>query len=331
MDNDKMLVTGATGHLGNVLVKKLKELNMDVRIFVLPGEDLDPIKGLDVEVFTGDITDPESVFEAVKGCGYVFHLASIVSIEKGKKNILEKVNVGGARNIVDACLNHNVKRLVYVSSVHALTEPEHGTSFVENTDFEPEKLFGDYSWSKAMASREVKNGADRGLDTIFVYPSGILGPYDHRKTNNFNNEIQRFLKADKNKPLIYFDGEYDYVDVRDVADGIIKAFQKGESGMSYLLTGEKVSLKKIYEMCMKASGKRMKLKRIPYKIVYAAAYVSEFMAKFIKKKFFFTTYSVAVLRSNADFDNSFTMKQLGYKARTFEESIRDTIEWLKNN
>lgn len=331
MDSDKVLVTGATGHLGNVLVKKLKELNMDVRIFVLPGEDLEPDEGLDVEVFTGDIADSESVFEAVKGCGYVFHLASIVSIEKGKKNILEKVNVGGARNIVDACLNHNVKRLVYVGSVHALTEPEHGISFIENTDFEPEKLFGDYSWSKAMASIEVKNGVDRGLDAVFVYPSGILGPYDHGKTNNFNNEIRRFLKAGKNKTLIYFDGEYDYVDVRDVADGIIKAFKKGESGMGYLLTGEKVSLKKIYEMCIKISGKHMKLKKIPYGIVYVAAFVSEFITKLTKKRFYFTTYAVEVLRSNSDFDNSFTKKKLGYKARSFEESIKDTIEWLKKS
>lgn len=331
MDNNKILVTGATGHLGNVLVKKLKELNMDIRVFVLPGENLEPIKGIDVEVFTGDITDSNSVFEAVKDCEYVFHLASMVTVEKGKKDILEKINIGGARNIVNACLNYKVKRLVYVSSVHALTEPERGTCFVENTDFEPEKLFGDYSWSKAMASIEVKKGIDKGLDAVFVYPSGILGPYDYRKTNNFNNEIRRFLKADENKTLIYFDGEYDYVDVRDVADGIIKAFKNGEKGSSYLLTGEKVSIKYVYEMCMRASKKNMKLLKIPYKIVYGAACISEFIPNLSKKRAFLTTYSVSVLRSNADFDSSFTRNKIGYNARPFEESIKETIEWLKNN
>jgi len=328
MDNKKILVTGATGHLGNVLVKKMKELGLDIRVFVLPEEDLDPIKGIDVEVYTGDITESKSVFEAVKGCDYVFHLASMISIEKGKRKILEKVNVGGARNIIDACLNHRVKRLVYVSSVHALTEPTHGVSFVENTDFEPDKLLGDYAWSKAKASIEVKKGIDKGLDTVFVYPSGIVGPYDNRKTNNLINTLRDFLKTDKNKTLRYFDGEYDYVDVRDVADGILKAFEKGENGQSYLLTGEVVPVKQMYETFMKVSNKHMKLKKISYKLVYTVAFVSEFLSRIKKKKAILTTYAVAVLKSNADFDNSFTKEKLGYESRSFEESIKDTVEWL---
>ncbi|MBI9015227.1 MAG: NAD-dependent epimerase/dehydratase family protein [Clostridiales bacterium] len=329
MENKKILVTGATGHIGNVLVRKLTALDMDIRVFVLPGEDLDPIEGLEVEVCTGDVTDYKSVFDAVKGCDFVFHLASMISIEKGKKDILGKVNVGGAKNIVEACLSNDVKRLVYVSSVHALTEPPHGTAFVENTDFEPDKLLGDYAWSKATASIEVKKGVDRGLDTVFAYPSGIVGPYDNRKTNNLINTVRSFLEADKSDTLRYFEGEYDYVDVRDVADGIIKAFQKGESGMSYLFTGEKVTVKQMFETFMKASGKNMKLKRISYRVAYAAAYVAEAFSKLTKKKPSLTTYSVAVLKSNADFDNSFTKMKLGYKSRSFEESIRDTIEWLK--
>ncbi|MEC9488352.1 MAG: NAD(P)H-binding protein, partial [Halanaerobium sp.] len=109
------LVTGATGHIGNVLVKILLAEGYSLRVLVLPDDDLTALDGLPLEVVGGDVRDYPSVCRAVRGVARVFHLAGLVSIGSGKGRLLNQVNVGGTRNVIEACKAHGVKRLVYVS------------------------------------------------------------------------------------------------------------------------------------------------------------------------------------------------------------------------
>jgi nucleoside-diphosphate-sugar epimerase len=119
-------VTGATGHVGNVLVRDLLARRSSVRALVLPGDDQRPLANLDVEFIHGDVTDLASLESAFAGADIVFHLAGIVTIMPGMSRLLERVNVGGIRNVVAACRTTGVRRLVYTSSIHAIAEPPHG-------------------------------------------------------------------------------------------------------------------------------------------------------------------------------------------------------------
>ena len=110
-----IVITGATGHLGNVLVRKLLHQNKKVRVVILPGEDTASLEGLEVQKVEGDIRDPDSLRRAFQGADMVFHCAGVISILPGQNQQLYQVNVLGTRNVVNMCLETRIKRLVYTS------------------------------------------------------------------------------------------------------------------------------------------------------------------------------------------------------------------------
>ena len=174
-----IVVTGATGHIGNVLVRKLLENRKQIRAIIPPFEDNVPLENLKVEIVRCDVRNAESLIEAFEGAEIVYHLAGIVTIMQGN-DLLYQVNVEGTKNVVEACLKNDVKRLVYVSYVHALKEPPHGTVIDETCVYDPESSRGGYDRSKALASLEVLKGVDKGLDAVLVCSSGVIGPYDYK-------------------------------------------------------------------------------------------------------------------------------------------------------
>jgi len=174
-----IVITGATGHLGNVLVRKLMNRNAKIRVLVLPGEDVSSLEGLEVEKIEGNVCTPDSLRRAFKGADTVYHCAGIISILPGQQKKLFRVNVTGTQNVVNMCLEEKVKRLVYISSIHAFSEPEKGIVIDESRRFDPENVLGEYSKSKALGTLEVIKGIKRGLDAVILCPSGIIGPYDY--------------------------------------------------------------------------------------------------------------------------------------------------------
>lgn len=138
-----IVITGATGHIGNVLVRKLAAKGRKIRAIVPAFEDTIPIDNLNIEIVEGDVRDYRSLLEAFDGCEYVYHLAGIISITSREDELLHDVNVIGTKNVVKACLKSGIKRLVYTSSIHAFEEPPHGTPIVETKDFNPLKVPAD--------------------------------------------------------------------------------------------------------------------------------------------------------------------------------------------
>jgi dihydroflavonol-4-reductase len=135
---EMIIVTGATGHIGNVLVRELITRGQNVRALVLPDEDCRPLAGLNAEIIYGDVTDLRSLESAFVGADVVFHLAGIITIMPGMKKILERVNVGGIRNVATACRTTSIRRLVYTSSIHAVAEPPHGIVIDEKRNLRKE-------------------------------------------------------------------------------------------------------------------------------------------------------------------------------------------------
>jgi dihydroflavonol-4-reductase len=176
------LVTGATGHIGNVLVRELLGRGEKVRAMIMPGEDISPMRGLDVELFEADVLDFQSLLKAFNGMEVVYHLAGIISILPGKNQLVQVVNVIGTRNVIEAARTTGVRRLVYTSSIHALSRVPHGVLIDESVPFDPEHAISSYDFSKASASLEVLKAVKGGMDAVIACPTGVIGPYDFRRS-----------------------------------------------------------------------------------------------------------------------------------------------------
>ena len=233
-----ILVTGAAGHLGNVLVRELLVQGEQVRGLVLPGEDLTPLEGLDVEIFPGNILDLERMTEACREVDVVFHLASLVAITPDMLDLMRRVNVEGTRNVIEAVRRTGVRRLVYTSSIHALQRPPAGVMIDEHLAFDPNNPAGPYDQTKAEASLLVLDAVRQGMDAVIVCPTGVIGPYDFKRS-----ELGEMILAwMKKAPSFTVEGRFDFVDVRDIARGHILAAESGRCGEVYLLSGEQIEV-----------------------------------------------------------------------------------------
>jgi len=322
-----IVVTGATGHIGNVLIRELLAAGEKVRALVPPFENDLPIRGLDVDMVAGDVCDTSSLNSAFQGADVVYHLAGIIAITPGKDRLLHRVNVEGTRNVVDACLESRVGRLVYTSSIHAIQEPPEGIFINETFPVDPEHVLGPYARSKARATLEVRKAVERGLDAVIVHPTGVIGPFDFR-ISEMGQLVLDFIRG---KLKAYMDGAYDFADVRDVARGLALAGKQGRKGESYILSGERVSIKHIMEILEETSGIRAPSFKVPAWLAHTAGKLAPIYYRIIRSKPLFTDYSVDVLRSNSWVSSEKARVELGYVARSVRESICDSVAWFRQN
>ncbi|HSB02599.1 MAG TPA: SDR family oxidoreductase [Anaerolineales bacterium] len=317
------LVTGATGHIGNVLVRELLRRGEKVRVLVLPNEGRAPLAGLDIETVEGDVLNVDSLFEAMRGIKGVFHLAGIISIMPGADELVRRVNIEGTQNILHVAKEMNVDRLVYTSSIHAIKRLEEGI-IDETLPYDPENPYGEYDRAKAEATLAVERAAHAGLEAVIVCPTGVIGPYDFRGSL-MGNVIRT---AAEKKPTLYVDGAYDFVDVRDVVNGLIAAAEKGRCGESYILSGQRISVRYLLETVREITGKHFFKMKVPFDLAVFAALFTPMYYGFAKTSPRFTPYSLEVLRSNSNISHAKATDELGYQPRPLYESIRDAVKWL---
>jgi dihydroflavonol-4-reductase len=318
------LVTGATGHIGNVLVRLLLERGEKVRAMLMPGEDPAPLNGLNVEIIEADVLDYQSLLKAFDRMDVVYHLAGIISILPGKDHMLQAVNVIGTRNVIQAARSSGVRRLVYTSSIHALKRVPEGVLIDESVPFDIEHAISSYDSSKASASLEILNAVDHGMDAVIVCPTGVIGPYDFRRSEMG----QLILDCVEQKPMLYVDGAYDFVDVRDVAHGLILAGDKGRSGESYILSGERIAVLDIIKIVQEILGTHLFSLKIPFSLARFTANLTPLYYRLTHVKPRFTSYSLATITSNSFISHSKARLELGYLPRPLRESLTDTVKWF---
>lgn len=320
-----VVVTGATGHVGNVLVRELLKRGIDVRAVVLPGENLEPLAGLHPEIVAADVRSEPDLERAFQGADVVYHLAGIVSISSGQTALLQQVNVQGARNVIAACRAAGVRRLVYTSSVHAFVEAAQGTAMTEDTPIDPLRVTGGYARSKAEATLAVFAAANSGLNAVVVFPSGIMGPYDFK-----GSQMGQLVKDFAHRRLgAYVDGAYDFVDVRDVALGLIAAAEKGAAGRGYILSNEIITVRELMKALQDLTGVPAPRVRIPNWLAATVGAVAPAYYRLTRTKPLFTSYSIHVLNSNTLFDNSRARAELGFAPRPLSATLADSVAWMK--
>lgn len=321
------LITGGAGHLGNVLTRELLERGEKVRVLVLPGEDLKSLEGLDFELVEGNILDRDSLRAAMRGVDVVFHLAGLVSITEEKSHLLEEVNVEGTRNVIAVAKEMDVKQLVYTSSIHALERAPKGVPIDEQLPFDPANPAGPYDRTKAQASLLVKAASKEGLVTKIVCPTGVLGPFDYRRS-----EMGELILSWMRRGLHFMvEGAFDFVDVRDVAQGQILARDNGKSGETYILGGERIDLPWLHQIVQKVVGRKSPMITFPLPIALIVAPMAEAYYRLTGTKPRITRYSIETVMSNSAISCEKAKQELGYKPRSMVQTVTDTVKWWMEN
>ena len=255
---DQYLITGATGFLGRAVAEELVRRRAQVHALVLHNDPYIHLLPKEVHTVVGDVCVKNSLtdfFADADGRTCVIHCAGIVSVASRPGSRLYQVNVGGTWRVLRQCMEHDVGKMVYVSSVHAIPERPKGCIITEDCEFSPGLVDGDYAKSKATATELVFDAAERGLNASIVFPSGIIGPGDIQG-GSFTSMAKSFLAG---KLPLAVRGGYDFVDVRDVANGLLACSESGEPGKGYILSGHHVTIRKMLQLV----GKTAKLKYRP--------------------------------------------------------------------
>lgn len=320
------LITGAAGHIGFALVKEL--INRGEKPRLLLRRDVPAFKDMNVEIVMGDITKPDTLAKACEGVDVVYHLAGLVEIGDSNSNAVWSVNVDGTQNVVTACKNAGVKRLVYASSVDAMPPAKAGTTMTEPSSFSCAELNGAYARSKAVASQAVLNAANDDFEVVICMPSACVGPYDY-KISSVGVMVRWTMHH--TMPVTLKFGGYNFVDVRDVAYGLAESATKGRSGECYLLTGEYCTSGDIFKMLSELNGRRVPTFSIATGFVDFAAPLAEGYYKVSRSTPLFTRYTLRKLRENGLFNHDKATRDLGYNPRSPRESLRDMIQWIMEN
>lgn len=245
----KIAVTGASGRIGNLVVRKLLDAGNEVR--VLQRSQSPALEGLNIERVQGELFDLAALAQLTKDCEVLIHLAALISIEGDLGGKVYQVNVQGTRNVLETALVAGVRRVVYFSSIHAFTElPKEGV-FDETRPLAFQSRMA-YDRSKAEAMRFAQNfAAQNKIEIVALCPTGVIGPFDFGPSLSGQFLLDLYYQ---NIPLLV-PGGFDWCDVRDVADTAVFSLNRGRSGEAYLLSGHYATLEQLAEIVHKITGK----------------------------------------------------------------------------
>lgn len=320
-------MTGGSGFIGSALVRKLLARRRPVRVLVRPGHEAPRLEGLDIEMVFGDVRDYRSLVEAFKSCDSLYHLAANPNLWAPDPSVFEEVNYQGTLNVLRAAeAVGTFKKIVYTSSANVIKkdpyEPAKEVQFLDKL----EEAIGAYSRSKLLAGWAVQRAAQEGLPIVIVVPTTPLGPGDLRLTPS-TRMLLNFLHG---KIKAVFDSRLNIVDVRDAAEGHVRAEEKGEAGELYLLGGTNLTLSELFAKIAEIAGLPFSHRNVPPGAALAFAWLSEFIATHITRKPPLATVAgVKLARQSFWFDNTATIQKLGISFRPLEDSLSDAIRDLK--
>ncbi len=317
-------LTGASGHVGANLVRRLLADGEHVRVLVR--EDTRAMDGLDVELVHGDILDSDSLDRAFEGADTVYHLAAYISLLNDWDK-LERINVQGVANVVDSCLRQGVGRLVHASSIEALLYKTCPRPVTEADPPDYTMITSPYGRSKALGGKRVLDAIDRGLDAVIVHPTAVVGPYDY-KPSHFGKVFIDFATG---KLPAFVNGGFDLVDVRDLCDGIVAAAKIGKTGQRYILGGHFVSMKELGEILRDLTGKKPPSFITPMWLVKVAGTFTPAISKLTNSKPRFTRMTADVLGGDFRVSCHKAEQELGYTRRELKESLADALDWFGSN
>ena len=327
----KVLVTGATGFVGSVLMPELiaRYGAGSISAFVLPEDPLPATwRGAGVRTFDGDIADARAVSAAAAGHSHIVHLAGFISYWKGDADRLRTVNEDGARSIVEASFQAGVERLIHVSSIGAVGFRADGSPADETTPFNwPADIL--YMASKRRGQDIVEQAVrERGLRAVILNPASIMGPGDHNPETPHNELYRRISRG----PLFgSFSGGLAIVDVRDLVSIILKALEgRGRDSESYLIVGANLSYRDVIRRISRACGRRAYPFPVPAPLLAAAGHVLERASRRTGRRPLLTAAYGRLSGWTAFYDNAKSCREFDHVYIDAGTTIRDGWDYYCN-
>ncbi|MBX3411550.1 MAG: NAD-dependent epimerase/dehydratase family protein [Pirellulales bacterium] len=315
------LVTGATGLVGNNVVRCLLADGQPVRALVRTSSSPRALSGLRVELVRGSVCDPDDALRACQGVERVIHCAGYVQIGWSNLATHRAVNVGGTRNMASASRAVGA-RMVHVSSVDALGMGTREHPADENQGPSPHILCP-YVTSKREAEQAVEREAAAGLDSVIVNPNFVLGPWDWKPSSG-----RMLLEIARGRGLIAPPGGNDFCDARDVAQGIVAAGARGQAGRRYILGGVPLSYVEAWQLFAKASGVRAPLAVAPQWLLRAAGLAGDAWGKLCRREPDVNSAATAISARPHHYSSARAIAELGYHVRDIRETVNDTWDWF---
>ena len=323
MNSRKTLVTGATGHLGANLVRRLLEDGEPVRVLVRAGHDHSSLDGLEVERVTADLCDEASVEQAVKGCSHVYHCAAFVSTIDGdpahRRKIFE-TNVLGTRYLLESALRHGVEKVVVSGSLSAIgydgDKPSH-----EDISFYPFERQLPYGFTKHLTVHEMLRAHAAGLNVVVATSCAIIGPNDYVPSRMG----QVLIDFAHGKLRAYIPGGFEFVSTHDIVQGHLLAMQKGRSGQNYIISTAYASVDELMGMFHDVTGMPLPKYRLPPLLMAGLAEIADktWYRLFPNLPRRFTPAAVRLLRMQRRADHGKAKRELGYQPTELKQAVQD--------
>lgn len=321
----KVLVTGATGFVGQKLVEYLSAQGLDVRVLVRSAAKA-KVFDKKIEVLEGDVTNLDSLVKSTKDIDSVFHLAGVIGYSKAQRAEMERVNVQGTENVIQAIEQNKVRKLLHFSSVVAVGASFTPSPMNEDSDFNLHHLDLGYFETKLAAELKVKEAFKQGrIDTVIVNPSTIYGYGDATKGSR---KFQ--IKAAQGKLPIYPPGGVNVIAVEDICECTLRAWQKGRSGERYILSGENLTLKKLFEMIAQEANVEPPKIPLSKNVLMAAGKIGDLFEK-INKKGPLNSENAWTSSLYHWFDNSKAKRELQLDPKPAKFAIHNSVQWMRDN
>jgi dihydroflavonol-4-reductase len=317
-------VTGGAGFIGSHLTAKLVSRGERVRVIEKPNVDCSHISNC--EIVFADITNHRAIHHALDGARAVYHLAADPNLWEPRRGHFHRVNYLGTMTVLDAAVSAGAERILHCSTESILTCARQLTPIREDQQVPLAEVIGPYCRSKHFAERYAFELAAKGSPIVIVNPTLPVGPGD-RGLSPPSRMMLDFCRL--GRPA-YVEADLNLIDVRDVAEGMIRAVEVGMPGRRYLLGAENWSVKRVFDFLADLNGRPKPAWKVPYPIALAAAYASEFLADTITGTAPAATITgVKLTRRRMTFDASNSLATLGVSTRPVSESLREAVAWFR--
>lgn len=327
MAEEFTFVTGATGFIGSHVVRQLLERGDRVRILARNSSRKSNVESLGCEIAIGDIKDLNSLLRCVQGARVVYHVAADYRLWARNPQDIYDNNVGGTRNLLSACCEARVEKVVYTSSVGTIGLRRDGTPADEDTPVALDDMIGHYKRSKFMAEQVAKEFAESGLPVTIVNPTTPVGPGDLKPTPT-GKIIQETIRGHMGA---YVETGLNLVGVEDVARGHLLAEAKGRIGERYILGGENWELADIVAAVLRMCGKEKRPVRIPWTLALVAGTVENFViGTLLRQEPNIPIEGVYMSRYKMFVSSGKAQKELGYDPGPAEKPLHEAVEYFRN-
>lgn len=318
-----VLVTGATGLIGNALARRLVTRGDTVRALVRDPEKAARLLPLEVRLVRGDVTVPDSLPAAVQGVDQVFHAAGMPEQWQKDEGIFDRVNRQGTVNVLKAALEAKVKRVIHTSTMDVFAAPRGGT--LVETNLDPHEKPTAYERSKQAAEHEAERFRQQGLDIVYVNPAAVYGPSPvHVALNSF------FIRLLNRQAPMLPPGGVSVAYVDGVTDVHLAAAERGLSGERYLVADEHVSQAELARAILQAAGRPLRVPpTAPAFVLNLLALLSAPAARVFSFTPLIAQGQLSFLLWNARVDASKARRELGFQPTPLADGAARTVAFLR--